>query len=287
MDEKSYWSCQVFVDSVKIMEIMLMRWSELAVAALFICSSAVASFALDEDALVGMWLFDDGSGGKAKDSSGNGLDGILINDPEWVDNGKFGGALQFVAGDAQNVRVPLPHNDTVTIAMWASYSNLASNNIGLIHVQQGDFENADPGSKTIGMWVENTGNLWGRIIPKGQGNINFPKNEHLDPETWYHIAMVVDADSGKATQYVDGVEVGQVGYPGGELTGYDFANIGRQGNETWDGLLDEVVIFSKALSVDELRQVMKGLADAFPVEPQGKLPVLWGEVKDKSLSEKS
>jgi hypothetical protein len=256
-----------------------MKFLGIAMAIFCIFSIATPGFALDKSAIVGMWLFDDGEGDVARDSSGNGFDGVLINEPEWVDDGKFGGCLQFVAANTHNVRAPVPHNDTVTIAMWASYSNLASNNIGLIHIQAGDFENADPGSKTIGMWVENTGLLWGRIIPAGQGNINFPKNTNLDPETWYHIAMVIDADAGNAIQYVDGEEVGQVSYPGGELTQYDFINIGRQGNESWDGLIDEVVVFNEALSVNDLKGLMKGLENLLPVEPNGRLPVLWGNLK--------
>jgi len=208
-------------------------------------------FALEKDSIVGIWLFDDGKGDDAKDSSNNGLDGKLINGPKWTKDGKFDGALEFEFAQAHNVRVPLPHNDTVTVAMWANYKSLPTANIGLVHVQEGDVDNADPGSKTIGMWVENSTNLWGRIIPKGQGNVNFPKNKSLEADTWYHIAMVIDAKAGKATQYVDAEEVGQVDYPG-KLNNYDFANIGRQGSETWEGMLDEVIIFSEALSDDDV-----------------------------------
>ena len=256
-----------------------MKSLRIAMVVFCMLGAATSGFALDKASIVGMWLFDDGKGDVAIDSSENGLDGVLINAPEWLGDGKFGDCLKFEAAKAHNVRVPVPHNDTITIAMWASYSNLASTNIGLIHIQSGDFENADPGSKTVGMWVENSGSLWGRIIPAGQGNINFPKNKELDPETWYHIAMIIDANAGKATQYVNAEEVGQVNYPNGELNQYDFANIGRQGNESWDGLIDEVVIFSKALSVNDLKEVMKGLGESFPVDRNGKLPVTWGGLK--------
>ncbi len=163
--------------------------------------------------------------------------------------------------------------------MWALYTDTPTTNIGLIHAQEGDFENADPGSKTIGMWVENSTNLWGRIIPAGAGNVNLPKSKSLDADTWYHIAMVIDADSKKATQYVDAEEVGQVDYPG-ELTNYDFANIGRQGNETWEGMIDEVIVFSEALSVSDLKTLMdKGIEAALTVEPQSKLISAWGRMK--------
>ncbi|MYC75233.1 hypothetical protein F4X10_05600 [Candidatus Poribacteria bacterium] len=46
------------------------------------------------DDAIGIWLFDEGRGNVAKDSSPNGNDGELIAGPKWVE-GKFGGALEF------------------------------------------------------------------------------------------------------------------------------------------------------------------------------------------------
>lgn len=46
------------------------------------------------DDAIGVWLFDEGKGNVAKDSSPNGNDGELIAGPKWVE-GKFGGALEF------------------------------------------------------------------------------------------------------------------------------------------------------------------------------------------------
>lgn len=255
-----------------------MKLTKLVILVFCIFNIVSISLALNSDSIVGMWLFDDGKGDTAKDSSGNGLDGTLINAPEWVDDGKFGGALEFEFAKANNVRVPIPHNDTVTVAAWALFTGLPTTNIGLIHVQEGDIENADPGSKTIGIWVENTGTLWGRIIPKGQGNVNLPKNKSLDSDTWYHIAMVVDADSGKATEYVNAEEVGSVDYPG-QLNNYGFANIGRQGDETWEGMIDEVIVFSEALSVSDLKELMEGIENALPVDAKDKVAVVWAKMK--------
>ena len=46
------------------------------------------------DDAIGIWLFDEGTGNVAKDSSPNGNDGELIAGPKWV-KGKFGDALEF------------------------------------------------------------------------------------------------------------------------------------------------------------------------------------------------
>jgi prepilin-type N-terminal cleavage/methylation domain-containing protein len=55
--------------------------------------------------LVGYWPFDEGSGTIAKDYSGNGNDGTLVNGPTWVD-GKVGKALSFDGVD-DYVQIPL------------------------------------------------------------------------------------------------------------------------------------------------------------------------------------
>ena len=51
-------------------------------AALFVCQASFA--AIDQSTIVGLWLFDEGSGSTTADSSGNGHDGE-INGAVWVD----------------------------------------------------------------------------------------------------------------------------------------------------------------------------------------------------------
>ena len=54
--------------------------------------------------LVGQWKLDEGSGTIATDATGNGHDGELIGDPQWVD-GYFVGCLEF-AGSPDKVDIP-------------------------------------------------------------------------------------------------------------------------------------------------------------------------------------
>ena len=55
--------------------------------------------------LVAHWKFDDGSGGTARDSSGNGYDGTLFGDPQWI-TGHSGGGLDF-DGSGDYVDLPI------------------------------------------------------------------------------------------------------------------------------------------------------------------------------------
>ena len=57
-----------------------------------------------DPSLVGWWRFDEGSGTTTRDSSGNGNDGTLQGNPQWV-AGKIGGALDF-DGNYGYVNVP-------------------------------------------------------------------------------------------------------------------------------------------------------------------------------------
>jgi len=67
------------------------------------------------------WKFDEKSGSIASDSSGNGRDGTLMGDPQWV-GGYYGGALNF-GGDGDHV-VDADAGDylngleAVTVCVW-------------------------------------------------------------------------------------------------------------------------------------------------------------------------
>jgi len=73
---------------------------------------------------VAMWLFDEGTGKVAKDSSGNGNDGALKNVPQWV-VGKVGQALKFDGGKKSYVDVGnLGLKEPVTLVFWAKPTGL-------------------------------------------------------------------------------------------------------------------------------------------------------------------
>ena len=65
--------------------------------------------------VVGLWLFNEGSGDKVVDSSGNGHDGEKDGRIKWV-NGKFGKALEFPGNSSGYVSVP--HEDSLTLPNW-------------------------------------------------------------------------------------------------------------------------------------------------------------------------
>ncbi len=145
----------------------------------------------------------------------------------------------------------MSHGNTATVMLGALYTGIPTGNPGLVHAQATDEDLGGPETKMIGVWLENSNLLWGRIIDPAGGRVNLPKNAELQPDTWFHIALVVDAAAGMVSQWVDGEMVGDAAY-GGELGEYNYLKIGRQGTETWEGVLDEVGFFTEALSQDDI-----------------------------------
>ncbi len=235
--------------------------------------------ALNADAIGGAWLFDEGAGDVVTDSSGNGDDGTLVNGPEWV-AGRYGDGLEFSQTTNSYALVPVQHSSTATVTMWALYTATPSTNIGLIHAQATDGDLGGADTKMIGVWVENTNLLWGRVIDPAGARVNLPKNATLEAEIWFHVALVVDAAGGTVSQWVNGEQVGDAVY-GGELGEYNYLKIGRQGTESWEGVIDDVGFFTEALSQDDIGAIMNlGLqAATVAVEPRGKAATTWSAIK--------
>jgi hypothetical protein len=193
---------------------------------------------------------DEGSGSIAYDSSGYNNHGTLYNGTTWTD-GKFGKALSFDGVD-DYVLSNLSHSNSITFSAWIKYFSLPSLNSGVFQVQPTNSNN-DP-TKVVGIWVYNNGYLWGRLIQSNGTIRNFPQNKYISPNTWYHVVLTADNTTGIGKEWVNGVEVGNVTYDG-TLAPFSYAKIGRQGNESWHGIIDEVRIYNRALSDEEIKQL--------------------------------
>jgi len=93
-------------------------------AYIILLAVAVCTQAQDPD-LLAWWKFDDGTGTIAVDSSGNGHDGVFIQDPEWV-AGKFGSGLLFDGLGGERVSLgglDIP-SGAMTITCWFKANNL-------------------------------------------------------------------------------------------------------------------------------------------------------------------
>ena len=221
----------------------------------------------DPETVVGSWLFDDGKGDTAVDSSENGNDGELVNGPKWIKNGKFESALEFDGNESKGHVVvgDLGLSGEITLTLWANPSDAADDD-RLISNISGPTNPAFTTRFQSGA-VEVWSSAWKPVIPD------------FDDNKWGHYAFVFDGE-GNVTGYYNGKEGDTV------ADSYTFTEIGIGANflDQWgqyfSGQFDEIALFSVALTkVDIEILVTKGLKSALAVYPAGKLATTWGRIK--------
>ncbi|MCP4261114.1 MAG: hypothetical protein GY774_26955 [Planctomycetes bacterium] len=204
--------------------------------------------------LVGWWRLNEGSGTAAIDSSGNNLNGELVDDPVWI-AGIQGTALQFI--DGSHVAVPgyegILGTQSRTSAAWINVNKTSASII--------TWGPSGEGTK----WIMRTHNNPASIrLECGRGN-TYGTTDLVDGE-WHHVAAVLEDDGSPDVSeiklYVDGKldPIDPSGTPrqmntssGGEFRiGYDLNNTGR----TFDGMIDDVRIYDRALSAEDIQALM-------------------------------
>ncbi|MDA1192210.1 MAG: LamG domain-containing protein [Candidatus Poribacteria bacterium] len=251
------------------------------VAALWCATSVLSAFAIDPDAVVGMWLFDENGGKVARDGSGNGLDGTIAGSEKWT-KGMFDGGLEF---DGSSVYVEVGSDpslvlEELTIVAWGKISPSAGTRWQSIMMRGQDPRNylmvVDKDSQKLQLSItKGAPGAWG-------GPIAGPA---ITDEEWHHLAAVIGQSAGLVV-YVDGVQVGQQPYAKPSLDANP--NVmrigdGSSGGHQLDGALDEVALFSVPLTADEINEVMTdGLGEAtgfLSVKLTGKLATTWASIK--------
>jgi len=232
-----------------------------------------------DSALVGLWLFDEGSGTVVKDSSGNVNDGTINGDFTW-DTGKFGKAI--VSPGAGSIDVPKSASlDTVTkamtIAAWFridadSDTGIRRPNAFLLEDQSAT--EPFPDSFSFRMWTA------AGLSPGVYGETA------LEQKKWNHVAGTYDGTQMKlyingvpekevlsdANAVIDGIWSGDVGTPADGLQ-LKFAS------ETLIGGMDEVMLFNRALTDSEIKEIMVGALNTTAVDANAKLTTTWAAIK--------
>jgi len=218
----------------------------------FLAGTGVAIAGL-EDGLVCYYKLDEDSGTVAADSSPNGYDGTLFgNALEWVP-GRIGGALSWGTAEAKGgVQFPTKglSVSAATISLWGYLGDPQASRTRYFfgHTTQPAYSNR------IQVYMdESTTQL---DIGLGDTHARNTNIVTLKTKTWVHV--VLTWDNGKFVVYVDGAQVADGTYTG--LTALnDFADIGEDGNpgedEAFDGSIDEVRLYNRALSAAEVKEL--------------------------------
>jgi len=206
---------------------------------------------------VAHWTFDDGAGAVALDSSGNGNDGVLIGDPQWVP-GKIGGALEldgdgdFVdCGDSPVFDIPVD----ITVATWVNIAQFDKNWQAII--TKGD------SSWRLHRSSSSSNIAWGTT---GVEPLDLTSVTAIDDAEWHHLAGVYDG--AQKLLYIDGLLDVSADATGNISSNAYNVNIGENGEPMGrylTGLVDDVRIYNVALSAAQIGEIIQGEAAKKPL----------------------
>ena len=217
-----------------------------------------AADAADPD-LVAWWKLDETSGTTAQDATGNGHDGALQGDPQWVE-GQLGGALE---GDGSGDYVRVPHSeslslsDAATVAVWVYRAPGAGR--GMVICKGSD---RDAWWSSYSMILDTALVILFRGLSTNPDKLS--SNSVIPEAEWTHIAITFDVSAPGNNQklYINGQLDAENRSENPLSTNTDDLLIGADAYPVgstrfhWQGMLDDVRIYSRALTEAEINLVM-------------------------------
>ncbi len=181
------------------------------------------------------------------DRSGNGNDvteTTASDQPTYLTNIVNGfPALRFNGSLSRLLATGVASSNQVSLWVVAQYASLPSPNPGLIHAAPAGSAFSTSGSnKTLGMWVNTTNSrVWGRGVQSNNSSRSISQVTALSASTFFSILN--DYNGTTIQQYVNNTAAGSVTYDGTLASWSDFG-VGRQGSESWNGDISEVIVFN-------------------------------------------
>jgi len=209
--------------------------------------------------LIGWWMFDEGSGSMAYDSSGNEHHAEVLGTPLWGDGPLgFAGALDFTdTGGADCGEFVPTETGVFTLTFWHKWD-------GTGDVQHFFSKSNGWGADTMMFQVENKGH-WANVDEARRERLHLAYQGatqavmHKIPQNeWGHTALVFDGTH--ATGYLNGVdEVGpQPTGIGAPVDGPVWIGVAHTGARVFQGLLDDMRFYDRVLTEPEIRAIMAG-----------------------------
>lgn len=229
-----------------------------------------------EESLILYFSFDEVDGDTTIDHSLYGNDGEMMGDPKLAD-GKFGKALQF-NGESDWVEVPhdeiLTVDESVTVMAWI---NTERHQGPAAQRWQGIVAKSN-GPRSYSFYTE----FPSECLHLSVGGAGSVCNGKVALDEWQHV--VAQVDDGTHRYWINGENVGDFPGkpppPGKADTASVLVGKTHEGNREFLGLIDEVRIWNRALSEEEvIEQMESGFFEIFAVDPHQKLTTTWGHLK--------
>ena len=230
------------------------------------------------------WKLDQTGGSTANDSSGNGNHGTLFGGPIWQPcDGMICGALD-LDGDGDYVKVENPSGldfapGSFSASAWINAREVTDGWRTILEYDRG-------GSNWFGLWLNSEGRFHFRV-----GSDTKNCNQTLNSDEWYLLTATYDSTTKKMSLYINGQldasHAHSIGYTAAKVAKLTMGVRGNEDAEYFDGLIDDVRIYSFALSADNVRALAEmGKNDdavAGHLDTSGAAPVWkWEELYDQT-----
>ena len=215
------------------------------------------------DGLVALWSGEGNANDSVGGNNGRSTAGISYAD------GVSGQAFKFDGTRMDGVGyIPIPASPSLdiganggfTIACWVKPDHLGPPGAAAIPIIEWDSSN----NCGLQLWVDQGFKLLVNIVDTmGNGHALRSADSSISRSHFQHIALTYDKSTGMAFLYVNGEQVASENF--GNITPQTTypVNIGRRTgqpiglNNTYSGLLDELALYNRALSAEEIQAVCK------------------------------
>ncbi len=213
--------------------------------------------------LIGWWKLDEGLGNNTVDSSGHGNHGTFVGDPQWV-TGLFGAALEF---DGMDDLVDCGNSSKLDFGTgdWSvcAWIKTTQSSKGTCFAKGGD---SSGGIRyTVAIGEQETGRIT-LTTDDDNSKVQPTSSSIVSDDIWHHVVGMRDGTT--LSVYIDGVPDGTATIAAEyNLSGTSQHNallgaITRHPNATpekyFDGVIDDVRVYNKALTREEIAEIMKG-----------------------------
>ncbi|MEM5784451.1 MAG: LamG-like jellyroll fold domain-containing protein, partial [Candidatus Aenigmatarchaeota archaeon] len=224
--------------------------------------------------LVGYWTFDENYGNYIYDISGNENIGSLVNNPYRV-KGRLGNAIKFKGTNDyafvnSNPSLNFAPNESFTISLWINASNIQQNDINAwdhVILSKGGYNwkkgysialigGLSPArGKILFSALNGTPNIW------SDGELQ--SSSLVNDSMWHHVVVIFDRDKKERSIYIDGIKENSstisntyvlTDFSNNEPLRFGTYNISISW-EFFNGTIDDVRIFKRVLSEDEIKQL--------------------------------
>ena len=205
----------------------------------------------------------DGTTDEVKDSSGNGYDATAKNNATTESNSTAEGGICYVGafdGSDDYIQNSDLYNylkTTASLAFWIKTTQTGDDTgwraPGITGVEQ-----SGGGDDVFWGWIDSSGHIG---ISKGNSYNNSKSDTVINDDSWHHIVLTRDSQSGDVKIYIDG-NLDKAGDSETGDVGTSFSSLGRIENtdsnkepKYFNGLVDEVKVYDTVLTLSDVQNI--------------------------------